>query len=50
MKKIKILLTLLVVLASCNGNSQNKLKRYDVKSAIVEYTTTTSGKNFWKHH
>ena len=44
MKKIKILLSLLVVLASCSGNSQNKLKRYEVKSGIVKYTSTISGK------
>ena len=44
MKKINILLSLLIVLASCSGNSQNKLKRYEVKSAIVKYTTTISGK------
>lgn len=46
MKKINILLSLLVVLASCSGNSQNKLKRYDVKSAIIQYNMTTSGKTF----
>ncbi len=46
MKKINILLSLIVVLASCSGNSQNKLKRYNVKSAIVHYSTTTSGKTF----
>lgn len=44
MKKLNILLSLVIVLASCNGNSQNKLKRYDVKSGIVKYTTTISGK------
>ena len=44
MKKINILLSLLIVLASCSGNSQNKLKRYEVKSGIVKYTTTISGK------
>jgi len=46
MKKVNILLSLIVVLASCSGNSQNKLKRYDAKSAIIEYSTTTSGKTF----
>jgi len=44
MKKISILLSLVVALVSCNGNSQNQLKRYEVKSGIVEYTTTISGK------
>ena len=44
MKKINILLSLLIVLASCSGNSQNKLKRYEVKSGIVKYTSTISGK------
>ncbi len=46
MKKINILLSLIIVLTSCSGNSQNKLKRYDVKSAIIQYNTTTSGKTF----
>ena len=44
MKKISILLSLAVALVSCSGNSQNQLKRYQVKSGIVEYTTTISGK------
>ncbi|WP_456375962.1 hypothetical protein [Lutibacter sp.] len=46
MKKINILLSLIIVLTSCSGNSQNKLKRYDVKSAIIQYNITTSGKTF----
>ena len=44
MKKISILISLVLALVSCNGNSQNQLKRYNVKSGIVEYTTTISGK------
>ena len=44
MKKISILLSLAVALVSCNGNSQEALKRYEVKSGIVKYTTTISGK------
>ncbi len=44
MKKLNILLSLIVVLTSCSGNSQNKLKRYEIKSGIVKYTTTISGK------
>ncbi len=44
MKKITFLLSLIIVSVSCNSNAQNKLKRYEVKSGIVEYTTTTSGK------
>lgn len=44
MKKLNILISFIVILTSCNGNSQNELKRYDVKSGIVEYTTTISGK------
>ena len=44
MKKINILLSFLVVLASCSGNSQNQLKRYEIKSGIVKYTSTISGK------
>lgn len=43
MKKINILLSLLVVLTSCSGTTQNTLKRYEIKSGIVEYTTTISG-------
>ncbi|MDX1829718.1 MAG: hypothetical protein R3342_09245 [Lutibacter sp.] len=44
MKRISILLSLFVLLISCNGNSQNTLKRYNVKSGVVKYTTTISGK------
>ena len=54
MKKLNLLLLIIIVLTSCNSNSQNKtgknsssnnkLKRYDVKSGIVHYKTTTSGK------
>ncbi len=44
MKKISIILSLAVLLVSCNGNSQNTLKRYEVKSGIVKYTNTISGK------
>jgi len=44
MKKISILLSIIVAFVSCNGNSQNQLKRYDVKSGIVKYTSTISGK------
>ena len=44
MKKISILLSLVVALVSCNGNSQNQLKRYSVKSGNVAYKTTISGK------
>lgn len=44
MKKSGILLSIALALASFIGNSQNQLKRYEVKSGIVEYETTTSGK------
>ncbi len=44
MKKLVIILSLFIAIASCNANAQNKLKRYDVKSGIVEYETTISGK------
>jgi hypothetical protein len=44
MKKFTIILSLLFAMAGCTGNAQNKLKRYNVKSGIVEYVTTTSGK------
>ncbi len=46
MKKLNILFSFIIILTSCNGNSQNKLKRYDVKSGIVQYKVTTSGKTF----
>ncbi len=44
MKILTISIFLVFALASCNGNAQNKLKRYDLKSGIVEYATTTNGK------
>ncbi len=44
MKKLSILLSLVVALVSCDGNSQNQLKRYDVKSGIITYKTTITGK------
>ncbi len=44
MKKLSILLSLAVVLMSCNGNSQNTLKRYNVESGIVDYETIITGK------
>lgn len=57
MKKISIIISILIVITSCKGNEkntvdslavinkqENELKRYEVKSGIVEYTTTTSGK------
>jgi len=56
MKKVSIILSLFIVF-SCKGNENNttdsltvtnkeqdKLKRYEVKSGIIHYTTTTSGK------
>ncbi len=44
MKKLSIILSLAVVLISCNGKSQNTLKRYNVKSGIVGYETIITGK------
>ncbi|NOR74905.1 MAG: hypothetical protein GQ525_07080 [Draconibacterium sp.] len=44
MKNLILILTLFIAFVSCNANDQNKLKPYDVKSGIVEYSTTTSGK------
>ncbi|MBV2247816.1 MAG: hypothetical protein KUL83_11665 [Lentimicrobium sp.] len=44
MKNLSILFSLLLAMSGCNGSAQNKLKRYDLKSGIVEYVTTTSGK------
>ena len=44
MRKLSILLSFAIALISCNGNSQNQLKRYEVKSGIVKYTSTISGK------
>jgi hypothetical protein len=44
MKKISILLSIIIALVSCNGNSQNQLKRYEVKSGIIQYKLTIKGK------
>lgn len=44
MKNLTTLLVLLFTMSSCNGSEQDKLKRYHVKSGIVEYQTTISGK------
>lgn len=58
MKKISIILALFIVTISCKGNENKpadnlaektehqdpKLKRYEVKSGIVKYKTTISGK------
>lgn len=44
MKNLTVLFSLLFALSSCNGNAQNRLKRYEVKSGIIEYVTTTTGK------
>ena len=44
MKNLILLFLLSFLIPSCSGNAQDKLKRYDVKSGIVEYVTTTSGK------
>ncbi len=56
MKKLSILLVLFIVTISCKGNEnkpvdsltvkteQNKLKRYQVESGIIHYTSTISGK------
>lgn len=44
MKRLSIILSLAILLTSCSGNSQNQLKRYNVKSGIIEYKITTVGK------
>lgn len=44
MNKLNLLLLIVVALFSCKSNSQNQLKRYDVKSGIITYETTISGK------
>lgn len=54
MKKLSIILSVLIVFISCKGNekkaadstavkSEKQLKRYDIKSGIVEYTSKISG-------
>ncbi|MGQ1945506.1 hypothetical protein ACT3CD_00210 [Geofilum sp. OHC36d9] len=43
MKTITLFLSFVIALINNNTAAQNKLKRYDVKSGIVEYVTTTSG-------
>lgn len=37
------ILSLLIVNTNCIGNDQNRLKRYEVKSAVVHYRSTVSG-------
>ncbi len=56
MKKLSIILALFIVTISCKGNEnkpadslsikteQNKLKRYQVESGIIHFTSTISGK------
>ncbi len=44
MKKSSLLIFLFTTLISCNGNSQKKLKRYQIKSGIVKYESTITGK------
>lgn len=44
MKKLSIILLLFIAMSGCNAKEQDKLKRYDVKSGIVKYVTTISGK------
>ena len=39
-----IVICLFMAFASCSGNSQAKLKRYDVKSGMVKYEIAISGK------
>lgn len=44
MKNVILFLLVVNLFGSSNTIGQNKLKRYDVKSGVVEYTTTISGK------
>lgn len=44
MKNLSIILALFIAVINSYGNDQNKLKRYEIKSGIVEYVTTISGK------
>jgi hypothetical protein len=44
MKNLNIFIILYFALFSINAYSQEKLKRYEVKSGMVEYKTTISGK------
>ncbi len=44
MKKSSLLILLCATLVSCNGNSQKELKRYQIKSGIVNYESTITGK------
>ena len=56
MKKLSIILVILIVTISCKGNDskpadsltikteQNKLKRYQIESGIIHFTSTISGK------
>jgi hypothetical protein len=44
MRKTFIVLILALFAASCTSNAQQNMKRYKVKSGIVKYTTSISGK------
>ncbi len=44
MRKLSLFFLLFFAIYSCNAINQDKLKRYKLKSGMVEYTTTISGK------
>ena len=44
MRNLSIIFFLAIATVSCNAQQDKALKRYEIKSGIVEYTTTTSGK------
>ncbi len=44
MTKTGTILLLFSILIGCNSKAQNEVKRYEIKSGIVEYTSSISGK------
>ncbi|RKE03638.1 hypothetical protein [Marinifilum flexuosum] len=44
MNKLILAIVIMAGTISCRGNAKDKVKRYEVKSGIVQYSTTISGK------
>ncbi len=44
MNKTSLILSLIVILIGCNSKAQNEVKRYEIKSGVIKYNTTNTGK------
>lgn len=44
MNKASQIFILIIILTGCNSKAQNEVKRYEVKSGMIKYNTTNSGK------